>query len=320
MNPAQLKWSSLKVGIVVLIGLVVFVFIVSIVGTEQNIFASTHTLKLFMPNARGLVNGAMVSLGGLKVGFVTDMQFAQQGGINGVDISMKVLTKHRSSITTSSLAQIKTIGLLGDKYIDLSIGSPGEEPLAENAYLPLRESFDLEEAGPQLKNSLTEFTDLLGSARRIASTIEKGEGSAGKFLTQPTVANETERFLRSLNSMMAALEQKSGALGRFMYDDSLARNIAEVSANLRSVTGQLREGKGTMGKLIMDNELYTNLASFSSRADSLLAKASGDSSNVSKLLTDGSFYTQLLGLMRDLNLLLVDLREHPDRYVKVSVF
>ena len=38
MKDEQLRWSNLKVGIVVLIGLIIFVFIVSIVGTEQNIF------------------------------------------------------------------------------------------------------------------------------------------------------------------------------------------------------------------------------------------------------------------------------------------
>lgn len=320
MNSSQLKWASLKVGIVVLIGLVVFVFIVSIVGTEQNIFASTYKLRLFMPNVRGLVNGAMVSLGGLKVGYVTDMTFSRNQEVNGVDVTMQILSRYQQSVTSSSLAQIKTIGLLGDKYIDISIGSPGETPLAEGTYLPLRESFDLEEAGPTLKTSLVDFTVLLGSMKRIAGKIENGEGSAGRFLTQPTVAQETERFLRSMNNVMAALEHKRGALGTLIYDDSLSRNLTDVSSNLKGVTDQIRQGKGNMGKLIMDDRLYVNLASFSARADSLMAKASSDSSSISKLVSDGHFYTQLLGLMRDLNLLLVDLREHPDRYVKVSVF
>jgi hypothetical protein len=51
-----------------------------------------------------------------------------------------------------------------------------------------------------------------------------------------------------------------------------------------------------------------------------MGKAAGDSSNVSKLLNDGNFYAQIMSLMRDFNLLLVDLREHPSKYVHVSVF
>jgi phospholipid/cholesterol/gamma-HCH transport system substrate-binding protein len=89
---------------------------------------------------------------------------------------------------------------------------------------------------------------------------------------------------------------------------------------MKTVTDQIRQGEGSLGKLVMDNRLYNNLSSFTSRADSLMAKASNDSSNVSKLISDQNFYTDLVKLMRDMNLLLVDLREHPERYVKFSVF
>ncbi|MBI1803647.1 MAG: MCE family protein [Ignavibacteriae bacterium] len=320
MNQTQMKWSSLKVGLVVLVGLVVFVFIVSIVGTEQNVFASTYQLKFFLTNVHGLVNGAMISLGGLKVGYVRDMRFATRDSVNGVDITADLLTKYRSTITTSTFAQIKTIGLLGDKYIDLTIGSRDEPPLVENSYIPIIESFDIEMAGPQFRTALADFTELLKSAKHIAATMDRGEGSIGRLIKQPTIANEMERFLRSLNGLMAAVEEKRGALGKFIYDESFGRNISDVSSNLKNVTDQIRQGKGTMGKLIMDDRLYTSLSSFSARADSLMAKASADTSSVSKLVSDGNFYRQLIGMMKDLNLLLVDLREHPERYVKISVF
>lgn len=320
MSAQKQNWANLKVGIVVLVGLVIFVFMVSTVGTEQNIFSSTYSLKLFLPNVQGLVEGAMVTLGGLKVGFVSHMDFVSRDTVNGVEVTVKVLDKYRSTITVSSVAQIKTIGLLGDKYIDIGIGRQGETPAAEYAFIPLRESFDLEAAGPQLKSALAEFTQVMANARRITTSIEKGEGSVGKLIRQPAVADEMERFLHSMNGMMAALEEKRGALGRFVYDPALAGNITDVSSNLKTVTDQIRRGDGTLGKLVMDDRLYSNLATFTSRADSLLAKANADSSNVSRLISDGNFSTDLLKLMRDLNLLLVDLREHPDRYVKFSVF
>ena len=320
MDSQQLRWSNLKVGIVLMIGIIIFVFIISIVGTEQNIFTSTYTVRLFVTNVHGLVNGAMVTLGGLKIGYVTDLRFETRDSLNGVEVTAKLLSKYHASVTTSSLAQIKTIGLLGDKYIDLSIGARNEQPVEENSFIPVTESFDIETAGPQFKSALTDFTELMGSARRIAASVEKGEGSVGRLIKHPNVANEMERFLHSINGMVTAIEQKRGTLGALVYDDALSKNITDASANLKAVTGQIRQGKGTMGKLIMDDRLYTDLSSFSARADSLMGKASDDSSNVSKLISDKNFYTQLSGLMRDLNLLLVDLKAHPERYVHVSVF
>ena len=320
MDSQQLRWSNLKVGIVLLIGLIIFVFIVSIVGTEQNIFTSTYTVKLFVTNVHGLVKGAMVTLAGLKIGYVTDMTFTTKDTVNGVEVSLTVLTKYRTSITTGTVAQIKTIGLLGDKYIDLSIGSRNEPPVAEYAFIPLLESFDLETASPQFKSSLADFTELMASARRIAASVERGEGSVGRLVRNPDVARGMERFVGSLNGAMSAVEKKRGLLGKFVYDDSLSRSVAEVSANLRTITDRIRQGKGSMGKLIMEDELYRNLTSFTARADTLMSKAANDSSSVSRFVNDGRFYSQLTTLMKDLNLFLVDLKEHPERYVHFSVF
>ena len=134
------------------------------------------------------------------------------------------------------------------------------------------------------------------------------------------MANEMERFLHSMNGMMAAIEEKRGSLGRLVYDPTLAGNMTDVSSNLKTVTDQIRKGEGSLGKLVMDDRLYANIASFTSRADSLMARVNNDSSNVSRLVSDGRYSTDLLQLMRDMNLLLVDLREHPERYVKISVF
>lgn len=320
MDSNQLRWSSLKVGIVVLIGLVIFVFVISIVGTEQNVFTSTYHLKVFLPNVQGLVNGAQITLGGLKVGFVSSMVFAKHDSVNGVDVTMDLITTYRSSITTSSMGQIKTIGLLGDKYIDLTIGSPGEQPLAENTYIPMTSSFDLEAAGPQFKKALADFTDVMGEMKGVMASINKGEGTLGRIVKHPKIANEMERLLTSLNSVMHAVETRQGALGKMVYDENVGKNISEVSANLKTVTDQIRQGKGTMGKLIMDEQLYANLSSFTSRADSLMRRVNDDSSNVSKLIGDPTLYNQMMSLMRDLNILLVDFKQNPGRYIHVSVF
>jgi phospholipid/cholesterol/gamma-HCH transport system substrate-binding protein len=70
----------------------------------------------------------------------------------------------------------------------------------------------------------------------------------------------------------------------------------------------------------MDESLYSSLSSFSARADSILARAGADSSNVSRMIEDPEFYARISRLLKDLDLLLVDLRQNPDRYVKISVF
>jgi phospholipid/cholesterol/gamma-HCH transport system substrate-binding protein len=233
---------------------------------------------------------------------------------------MEIQKKYSPSITTSTMAQIKTIGLLGDKYVDLSIGTMGETSLPEYSYLPLKESFDLESAGPKISTALNDFGELMGSMKKIAKHIENGEGSVGRIINKPEMADEIQGFLKSLNGAMTALEQKKGALGSLIYDPVLSKNISDLSLNLKDVTGQIRQGKGTAGKLIMDESLYNTLSMVGSRADSLMAKVNSDSSNVSKLVGDPAFYQSLNAVIQDMNKLLLDIRLHPERYIHLSVF
>jgi phospholipid/cholesterol/gamma-HCH transport system substrate-binding protein len=113
---------KLKVGVVVLVGLIIFFAAVIYVGSEESLFTTTYELKLFVPNIQGLTKGSMVALVGLKVGSVQDLTFAKRNGQNGVDITLKIEEKYRSSITLNSHAILRTIGLLGDKFVDISIG------------------------------------------------------------------------------------------------------------------------------------------------------------------------------------------------------
>jgi phospholipid/cholesterol/gamma-HCH transport system substrate-binding protein len=320
MNPSKSSWASLKVGIVVLIGIVIFVFFVSVVGNDQNVFTSNYPLRMFMPNILGLVEGSTVSLGGLKIGYVKSLTFATKDSVNGIMIDIEVETKYRSSITTGTLAQIKTIGLLGDKYIDLTIGSRDERPLADNEFIPLRESFDIEMAGPQIKAALNDFTTMMQNMSRMTQSIERGEGSVGKLIKEPTIANEAEHFLQSLNATLDAIQKRQGTLGTMIYDPAMSKNLSEIASNLRAVTDQIRQGKGSMGKFVMEDTLYMGLSSFAQRADSLMAKANSDTSNVSKLVNDPQFYKQIMNVLNDLNLFLVDIRLHPERYLQFKAF
>ena len=78
MERVNLKFSNLKVGLTVLTGMSVLFFYIIFIGTELNLFTSTYQLKVFMQSAEGLQSGSMVSLGGLKIGHVTDVVFSQK--------------------------------------------------------------------------------------------------------------------------------------------------------------------------------------------------------------------------------------------------
>ena len=89
MGNEKLKYANLKVGLTVFVGIVIFLTFIFLVGTEINIFNKTLRLKIFLSSVEGFSTGSMVALGGLKIGSVDEIKFAQKDGINGVDVHLQ---------------------------------------------------------------------------------------------------------------------------------------------------------------------------------------------------------------------------------------
>ena len=89
------KISNLKVGLTVFVGLVIFFILIFLVGVQGDYFRSNYKLKIFLQNVEGLNGGAMVTLGGLKVGTVDKMDFGRRDDQNGIDVTLKILSEYK---------------------------------------------------------------------------------------------------------------------------------------------------------------------------------------------------------------------------------
>jgi phospholipid/cholesterol/gamma-HCH transport system substrate-binding protein len=305
MDPHKhLRWAELRVGLLVLVGAGLLIFILAIVGSNIKLFTPEYRLMLFVPNIEGLVNGSMVTLAGRKIGYVNDMRFVQVEGQNGVQVELKLDKSFQDRITDHSQAIIRTIGLLGDKYVDISLGSPGERVLKEGEYLKMISSVDFEMFTSKLNTSFDDFAATLASMRHITKRLD--EEDLGKFV-------------RSMNNVVNALTAQRGSAGKLIYDPALYRQFSSVAENLDTVTTLLKRGHGTLGKMIVDSTLYRTLASFSSRSDSLVSNLM-HSGSAGRVFNDDQLYSDLMNLIKELNALVTDIRTNPDRYVQVKLF
>ena len=316
----KLKFANLKVGLTVFAGITIFLTFVFLVGTEINIFNKTLRFKIFLSSVEGFSSGSMVTLGGLKIGSVDEINFSQNNGINGVDVAFTINAKYSPQITTSSIASIKTKGLLGDKYIDISIGQEGEEPIADASYLPLSESITLEKFTHKIEPMMENFDSVLKNLNTITEGLTQNKSSIGVLLNDEKVGTELKSVIADLSSFTKSVSQQKGSLGKLAYDNSLYNNLNSITSNLSSITASLNKGEGTLGKLINEDELYNDFRSISNRLDKLLSKTESDSTIIGGLLNDSKFYEQFNSLVKDLDSLLIDLKNNPDKYVQFSVF
>ncbi|MCH7827228.1 MAG: MCE family protein [Bacteroidetes bacterium] len=321
MNNKELKIRNLKVGMTVFIGMIILFIFLFLVGSERNTFTSTYRLNIFLSNIQGLTSGSLVSLGGMKIGSVDSFEFSKRENVNGIVATLKIPEKYKNMITIKSYAILKTIGLLGDMTVDISMGQKGEKLLEENDFLKVKPTLSFESFANKMNPVLDDIASTMKNLNAITDKIANGEGSLGRFLNNTTAMNNFENVLSNLESITNAIVNKKGTIGKLAYDSSLYDNISLLANNMHEITDSLKNGKGTFGKLLSSDILYNKVSSISNRFDILLSKTEkSDSTMVGGLFNDTKMYRQFNSLIYDLNALIKDLKENPENYVQFSIF
>ncbi|MGD8781640.1 MAG: MlaD family protein [Ignavibacteria bacterium] len=320
MERVNLKFSNLKVGLTVLAGMSVLFFYVIFIGTELNLFTNTYKLKVFLQSAEGLQSGSMVSLGGMKVGHVTDVVFSQKDGENGVDVIFEIREEYKGRITETSVVTISTQGLLGDMFLNISQGQPHEIVMEDNNYIPVKELISLEEISEKATPIIDELTGTLKNLNKITAELADEEKGLGKLISDSKIIDDIQSTVNNLKSLSAALIDKNGTIGKLVYDNSLYDTLIVASTNLNTITNDIKEGTGSLGKLVTDESLYNNLNELSVNLNKMVEKTESDSTVVGGMLNDGEMYNNLMSTIKALDELLKDFKENPGRYINVSVF
>lgn len=320
MEKPSYKITNLKVGITVFAGLVIFFLLIFLVGVQGDYFSKTYDLKIFISNVEGLNSGAMVTLGGLKVGSVDKMDFGKYKGENGIDVTLKILSEYKDRITEQTKATVSSFGLLGDKFINLSLGQPGEKLLEENDYIQVVPTLSLEILSQRVQPALDDFSRLMVNLRSITDTIANGNSSLGRLIKDPSAAENLENILNNLSVFTSALINDKGSLSKLAFDETLYDQLTELSRNFASLSDSLKQGKGTLGKLLTEDTIYNNVLSLSERIDKIVEQAESDSSVAGALIGNKKFYKEFNSILTDLNHLLSEIKENPQKYLKISVF
>jgi phospholipid/cholesterol/gamma-HCH transport system substrate-binding protein len=320
MPELQNKNIKLKVGLTIFIGLVILLGFTIMLGTDDFVFSKTYSLYLYTDNTSGLTKGATVTLGGYKVGDVASVDFVPSNTKDAIKIKIRILKEYQTRITTSSRASISSIGILGDKLINITLGDPSEQPLADNATIPIAEGVNLERIAGKLTPGIDKLNNILNNISSITDSISSGKGSIGQLIRSNKAAGEISSALNNINSLIADIRSRKGSLGQLMNDDKLYTNLTHTSENIALLTENINHGKGTLGQLVVNDSLYHRINNASIRINSLLAKVNQDSSVFNGLVSDKNLYKKLNIAIENLNNLTTDIKEHPERYVKVSVF
>ncbi len=320
MTEEQLKITKNKVGLTVFTGIILLVVLLVIVGSDEYFFMKTYDLKVYINDAAGLVKGAPVLLGGVKIGSVEKIDFRPDRQTDNILVTLKVLRSYQKQITTGTIAEIRSLGILGDKFIHLSIGRQNEAPVPDGGIVTFQPSLGMEDVMKSLSPAASNINTILGNLRTITDSIANGRGTVSSLINTRESMDRLEQISNRLTNLIGAIDSKDGSIGMLIHDKTLYNNMAHTVAELKEVIGDVHNGKGSLGKLVVNDSLYNQFNDASVQLKSLLQKTQNDTTVVGSVLNDGKLLKSIKTLLTDLNDLIVDIKKNPGKYVNVSVF
>ena len=282
--------ASIVVGAFMLLSLAALVVTIMALSSQQGAWRDRYTLEAYFENVGGLIPNAPVWLAGTPIGRVDTVAFAQgPEGRPMVRVGLQVDQAVAGRIREDSVASIGTIGLLGDRYVEVSLGTSASEPLAPGSELETLDPTNINqviargsdalrgisELSTNLNSVVSEFQEETGgkelaeSVAAIATIVEEiqnGDGLLHSFIYDQYEGGgieSVERSLVILEGILKEIESGEGVMHSLVYDRITEQDIVlealGAGAKLNNILGKVDRGDGTLGLLVNDPTLFEDL-------------------------------------------------------------
>jgi len=233
---------QIRIGAFILAGLLVFVAIVYLLGAQARYFERKYDLIAEFTEVGGLIEGATVRLAGVQIGRVTGVTLPPEPG-GKVRVTLTIARRYADRIRRDSEVRIATQGLLGDKIIEISLGSPSSPPLRPGEMLTSKDSFEMQQMFKVGVETMQTVRELAASLKTTAERVDRiaREVETGKGLVHALVYDEPES-LRKLNAiltrtqqLLARAEQGDNAVGVLLSPES-GKSVRSLLAAMDAVS------------------------------------------------------------------------------------
>lgn len=301
-NTSNIKISKeWKVGIVSIVIVLLFVW-VGFFLAGRNLLSSENTYYALFENTGGVNVASPVVVNGKKVGRVSTIEFVSDTDYR---IKMGIGIKKKYKIPKGSVASVESMGLMSGSGVVLYLGN-------ETEILPSGEWLDGQQK-PDLLASLSPMKDRLES---IFISMDSVMRNINRIMGDQAV-EDLNLTISSLKTSMENLSQLTDHANEILADNK--GKVGGIVDNLNKVARNMEKVSDTL----VNAELGATIASLHQTIFSLqsvMSKVEAGEGNLGQLLHNDTLYQNLENSSRQLELLLQDFREHPDRYIHISVF
>lgn len=308
--------NEIKIGIIVIVAIAALIFGLSTLQ-GKSILSSGMDLTAYYDDASSLQTSAPVLLKGVSIGRVKEISIAK-------DQKIKVVLHINKGvdIPKGSIAELLFPGMLSsDKVVSVIFPEKyGSDFLKDGDVIQGRlESGLVDEIKAQLNPILGKADTAIGGIDSVIGSINNIMNLQTQIALQNTIRN-LDQITADLSQLANALSQQSGQVSGIMknvngFTDNLNQNNYKISNILTNAE--------TATQSLTGPEIQETLKSLQEVAEKLNATINNINStdgSLGLLLRDRELYDNITGMSKSLDELMKDLKEHPGRYINVSVF
>jgi phospholipid/cholesterol/gamma-HCH transport system substrate-binding protein len=270
--------KTVKVGIFVVVGVTLFCVGLFLIGSRAQLFASHFVVYAQFNNIDGLVTGSKVRVSGMIAGQITAIEVPSQP-TGEFRLKLSVDKLFHPIVREDSLASIETEGMVGNKFVNIEKGTQSSPECPTGCTLPSQEAVSMaklfrqaSDLAQNLKGTVKEadvaiqnissaaghanglivaikpkVADMAGNADAILTGVRQGHGTAGKLLTDKTVANNVAATIANAKQASANFDQTSRKINNLISDvqQTDLPGIHKTVENAQAITGQINGAVGT---------------------------------------------------------------------------
>ena len=245
-----------KVGLLIVVALVVLGIGIFLIGEESNLFSDKNRYVSYFTSVGGLNEGNPVQLNGVEVGTVSDIVLPTDAEATEIEVAMEVDERYAERIREDSMARIKTLGLLGDKYVEITSGSSGAETIPPGGVIPAAPPTNVDKLVASGEDVMDNVVQISADLRDILHRMDQGEGLLGELTTESETGERvTDAIVDTMETVQRVarkIETGEGPLPRLLNDAEMAERMARSVERLETTLATLEEGDGLLPALLHD--------------------------------------------------------------------
>lgn len=290
--------NEVKIALVAIIGIIVlFVGLQFLKGLS--LFSSNNDYYVKFDDVSGLSASSPVYANGIKVGVVERIDYDYANPSNIVAV---IGLDKKLSLPKGTQAEI-TSDLLGNVKLELKFGENMNDKLAAGDTI----------MGGMQQGLMSKAAEMVPQVQQMLPKLDSILVNVNTLLTDPALAGSlqnVEQLTAHLTTVSQNVQQLTASLNQRM--PAMMDKADNTLHHVEGLTGQLSELDiaQTMERV---NNILQNVQQLSETLNS-------SEGTVGLLMRDKELYNHLNATMRDLDALLIDFKEHPKRYINVSVF